>query len=67
MVARPNLCNTPRSRIRLGKVLEGILAYSMAVGNNPGDRALDRGFLKEIQESAEPPQFQGPGLSGCCV
>lgn len=58
-----SLQRTAMKELRLGRIREGILSYSLAVGNNPGDLVLVRGFLREVQAHADPPQFQGPALA----
>jgi hypothetical protein len=58
-----SLRRTAVQELQNGKVRDGIISYGAALANNPADLKLVRGFLRQIIEHVDPPEFQGPALS----
>lgn len=58
-----SLQRTGRKELEKGKIREGILSYSMAVADNPGNVQVVRQFLRGVLDHVDPPQFQGPALA----
>ncbi len=53
-----SLERTALDELAKGRVQEGMISYSMAFANNPGNLRLARASLRQIYEKVQPPEFQ---------